>query len=598
MTQSSRSPTSSLSLQFGGKSIAGAKSMNQDAFAAHLPDNSDKDFKGGAAAIADGVSSCKDSHIASQASVTSFIQDYFSTPQSWSVPNAVSRVLTALNNWLHKENSQSSREQDSKLCTFSAVVIKSNTLHVFHVGDSRVYLLQDGELELLTTDHVRMAGGTQFLARAMGADRHLDVDYASRIVNKGDQILMTTDGVHEHISQNALRDMMLQVNMPDPTRTNIVNLGDNKPFGVNTPEMIADKMVKTALDRGSDDNLTALIVSIDELPSETLDETHKRVLQLAIPPVLAQGNKLDDYEVLDVIFSGTRSHMYLVKDKNTSEKFVLKAPSLNFQQDTLYLDGFIREEWVGQKIDHPNVMKTYKPRPDTQFLYYLGEHIQGMNLREWMNDNPNPPLDEVRDLTKQIIAGLRAFQRADMVHQDLKPENIMINQDGRVKILDFGTVKIAGVEEMNSPLDKSIPQGSVNYVAPEYLRGEQGNFQADLFSLGVIVYEMITGQLPYKEMSTNDVSLARYSDLEYRPAIHHRKDLPFWVEGCLKKALQPNPRYRYMAFSEFLLDLTKPNQTLEANIQHQPLIEKNPILVWQIIAAALLGLNLLQLLIT
>ena len=89
-----------------------------------------------------------------------------------------------------------------------------------------------------------------------------------------------------------------------------------------------------------------------------------------------------------------------------------------------------------------------------------------MNLREWLQDNPKPPLDAVRDIVRQAIAGLRAFQRADMVHQDLKPENIMINRDGRVKLLDFGTVMIAGTDEIASPLDKSVPQGSVNYVAP------------------------------------------------------------------------------------------------------------------------------------
>ncbi len=563
-----------LSLRFGGKSVAGIKEVNQDAFAAHLPENSELEFKGGAAVIADGVSSCADSHIASQTSVTSFMQDYFSTPHSWSVRNSVSRVMTALNSWLHKENSQSSREKDSMLCTFSALIVKSNTLHLFHVGDSRVYLLQDGELEQLTTDHVRKSGGKNYLARALGGDRHLEVDYSTHSIKEGDLLLMTTDGVHEFLSRKTLKTILKE--------------------GIDDAEAAAEKLIQTALENGSDDNLTALITCVDQLPKETLDESHNRLIQLPIPPVMQVGNKIDGYEVLDVIFSGTRSHMYLVKDSESGEQYVLKAPSTNFSEDTLYLDGFIREEWVGQRIDHPNVMKTFPAKREKRFLYYLGEHIQGMNLREWMNDNPNPPLDEVRNLTKQIIQGLRAFQRADMVHQDMKPENIMINQDGSVKILDFGTVKIAGIEEMNSPLDKSIPQGSVNYVAPEYLLGEPGNYQSDLFSLGVIIYEMITSKLPFKEMATNDVTLNNYAEMDYTPALHHRKDLPLWVEGCLRKAVQPNPRFRYEAFSELQADLTHPNQSLEAKVQHQPMLERNPLLVWKAIAAILLGLNLAQ----
>lgn len=566
-----------LALRFGGKSSAGLKSINQDAFAAHLPENSDLEFKGGAAVIADGVSSCAESHIASQTSVTSFMQDYFSTPHSWSVRNSVSRVMTALNSWLHKENAQSSREKDSLLCTFSALIIKSNSVHWFHVGDSRIYHLQDGQLEQLTQDHILKSGGKNYLARALGGDRHLEVDYATRSVKEGDMLLMTTDGVHEFLSSRDIKETL------------------SNDF--NNPEKAADSLIHKALEKGSDDNLTALIVCIDDLPNETLDESHKRLIELPIPPVMTIGNKIDGYEVLDVIFSGTRSHMYLVKDTGNDQQYILKAPSTNFSEDTLYLDGFIREEWVGQRIDHPNVMKTFPSHHDKNFLYYLGEHIQGMNLRQWMNDNPTPSLDEVRQLTKQIVQGLRAFQRADMVHQDLKPENIMINQDGRIKILDFGTVKIAGIEEMTSPLDKSIPQGSVNYVAPEYLLGEPGNFRSDLFSLGVIVYEMITGKLPFKEMSTNDVKLKSYADMDYTPALHQRKGLPLWVEGCLRKALQPNPRFRYEALSEFQQDLAHPNQSLESKIKHQPMLEKNPMLVWKVIAAIMLGLNILQLMI-
>ncbi|MDI3325446.1 protein kinase [Pontibacterium granulatum] len=576
---SQQPPRTKLSVRFGGKSIAGVKAINQDAFAAQQPDGIDLEFKGVAAAIADGVSSCAESHIASQTCVTGFIQDYFSTPHSWSVKHSVSRVLTGLNNWLHQENSQASREKDSMLCTFSALIIKSNTVHWFHVGDSRIYRFQNGELELLTKDHTRREAGRNYLARAMGGDQHLEVDYNSMVLEPGTQLLLTTDGVHEFLKSSQISQRLSQG-------------GDLESCDL---ERTAADLVQMAMDNGSDDNLTALLLSVDQLPQETLDESHNRLTQLPIPPVLEVGNKIDGYEVLDVIFSGTRSHMYQVKDLETGEHYVLKAPSMNFSEDTLYLDGFIREEWVGQKIDHPNVMKTFCPTRVKRFLYYLGEHIEGMSLRDWINDHPEPGLDEVRRLATQIIRGLRAFQRADMIHQDLKPENIMIDGDGRVKILDFGTVRIAGIEEMNSPLDKSVPQGSVNYVAPEYLMGESGTFRADLFSLAVIVYEMLTGKLPFAERSVKQVQISHYSEFSYTPAIQHRRDLPLWMEGCLRKALQPNPANRYDALSEFIQDLTVPNSQLEAKVRHQPLLEKNPTQVWQGIAAILLLLNLVQL---
>ncbi|WP_027857598.1 bifunctional protein-serine/threonine kinase/phosphatase [Marinobacterium jannaschii] len=566
-----------LKLRFGGCSVGGIKALNQDAFAAKLATGRELEFKGGAAVIADGVSSCADSHIASQTSVTSFIEDYFSTPLSWSVKHSVSRVMHSLNRWLHQQNATSAREKDSMLCTFSAVVVKSTSLHCFHVGDSRIYHLHNGQLEQLTQDHTRTEAGRNYLARVLGGDSDLKVDYHGCPLSEGDRLLLSSDGLHEFLSPQQIQQQLLK--------------------GGSDLEQCARDLVQAALDNGSDDNATALLIAVDQLPRETLDESHQRLSRLPVPPVMRPGNRIDGYEVLDVIFSGTRSHMYLVKDCDSGEQFVLKAPSENFSEDPLYLDGFIREEWVGQRISHINVMKTFEPKQPKRFLYYLGEYIQGENLREWINDNPQPPLETVRALVKQMVQGLRAFQRADMVHQDLKPENIMIDRDGRIKILDFGTVLIAGVEEIASPLDKSVPQGSVNYVAPEYLVGEAGNFRSDLFSLAVICYEMLTGALPFKEPSIKRVKLDHYNQLNYIPALQQRSDLPLWVEGCLHKALQPNPAHRYDALSEFLQDLTQPNPALEARIKRQPLLDRNPIRVWQGLCLILLLLNLLQLLI-
>lgn len=575
-----------LKVSFGGYSTAGQKERNQDAFAAHLPQDSGNRFKGAVAVIADGVSSCEDSHIASQTSVTSFIDDYFSTPDSWSVKQSVSRVMAGLNNWLYQKNSAQPAHRDSMLTTFSALIIKSNTLYAFHVGDSRIYHFQSNpghngknkndQLEQLTCDHTLTERGRNYLARALGADRHLDVDFSKQNLRPGDLLLLSTDGVHEFLSPAEIKQILARAENTDL-------------------ETLAREMVELALSNGSDDNLTVLLVSIDQLPRESLDESHRRLTQLPIPPVLKVGNKIDNYEVLDIIFSGTRSHMYLVKDLDSDQRYTLKAPSTNFADDPLYLDGFVREEWVGQQVNNPHVMKTFKPAGEKRFLYYLGEYIEGINLRQWMDDNPNPALDQVRPIIRQAIKGLRALQRQDMVHQDLKPENIMLNRDGQVKILDFGTVLIAGISELGSPLDKSIPQGSVNYIAPEYLMGERGSFRSDLFSLAVISYEMLTGKLPFKEQSVKQVKIDNYSQLSYLPALQQRKDLPLWMEGCLKKALQPNPLHRYQALSEFIQDFTSPNPQLETGVRKQPLMEKNPLLVWQCIAALLLAANAIQL---
>jgi serine/threonine protein phosphatase PrpC len=322
---------SELKVRFGGYSTAGQKERNQDAFAAHLPLDSGNRFKGAVAVIADGVSSCEDSHIASQTSVTSFIDDYFSTPDSWSVKQSVSRVMTGLNNWLYQKNSAQPAHRDCMLTTFSALIIKSNTLYAFHVGDSRIYHFQSDprhngkhqnyQLEQLTCDHTRTERGRNYLARALGADRHLDVDFSQQDLKPGDLLLLSTDGVHEFLTYSEIKQILARAGNTDL-------------------ESLAREMVELALDKGSDDNLTVLLVSVDQLPRESLDESHRRLTQLPIPPVLNVGNKIDNYEVLDIIFSGTRSHMYLVKDLAGGQRYTLKAPSTNFADDALYLDGF------------------------------------------------------------------------------------------------------------------------------------------------------------------------------------------------------------------------------------------------------------------
>lgn len=562
-----------LQVSFGGCSSAGIKEVNQDAFAAHLPPSPLRELKGAACALADGVSSSSDSHIASQTGVTTFLQDYFSTPESWTVKTASARVLHALNRWLYQHGNSGSRARNSLVTTFSALVIKSTTAHLLHVGDSRIYRLRAGELEQLTRDHRSSYGGDQqYLTRALGVDPHLEVDYLQLGVEPGDLFLLSSDGLHEFIDPRSLAARLASLS-PDL-------------------EAEAAALVASALDNGSDDNISALLVRVDALPDEDLAEAHRKLTELPIPPVLKAGNRIDDYEVQEVLYAGTRSHLYLVRDTSSQALYTLKTPSLNFADDPLYLDGFIKEEWVGKRINHPGVMKTYSPARPKQFLYYLAEYIPEQHLRQWSYEHPRPSLEQVRDLVKQIARGLRALQRLDMIHQDLKPENVLVDRQGRTKLIDFGTVRIAGLDEIASPLERDIPQGSVNYVAPEYLLGQPGSHRSDLFSLGVIAYELLTGQLPFPERRRSDHRIKSYGELNYTPARHHRPELPEWVEGALRKACAPDPARRYPALSEFLYDLEHPNKAFIRSERGKPLLEKNPLLFWKGLSA-LLGLGLI-----
>jgi protein phosphatase len=575
-----------LSIAYGGHTTAGVKGRNEDAFAALLPASQLRFSKGAIASIADGVSCSDNARLASQTSVATFIQDYLSTPETWDVKTSASRVLAALNSWLYYQGQTALTRQNGFVTTFTTVIMRSTTAHVLHCGDSRVYRYRDGVLRQLSTDHsLAQANGAMTLTRALGMDTELKVDYQQRSLRVGDVLLFTTDGVHGVLKPDEIREALAALVAQAPTGSE----GGNAQL-----EQTARQLIDKALHAGSDDNLSCLLVRVLELPVEDIDEAHSKLTQLAIPPVLAPGNKLDGYTITKVLHSGSRSHLYLATHPRYRQKFVLKAPSLNFAEDPQYLEGFMREQWVGRRVDHPGIMKIHDPVPDSKFLYHICEYIEGITLRQWIYDNPKPDLQRVRELAKQIAASLRVLQRLGMLHRDLKPDNIMLTQTGEVKLIDFGTVQVSGLQDIASPLREDTPVGTADYMAPEYLLGEKGEYRSDIFSFGVIVYEMLTDALPYKAPPTDTSRIKDYDRWQYRSAVDVRKDLPPWLDYALRKACAPRPSHRYAVLSEFLHDLEVPNRELVQQQESKPLIEKHPVRFWQAISTLLFLLLLVQ----
>lgn len=570
VTEEKRTGKKRLEISFGGHSSRGTKAENQDAFAVRQPDSSTRNYKGCVACIADGVSCSDNAQQASQTSVATFIDDYFSTPDTWPVRTSAARVLSSLNSWLYHHGQQNFARHNTLVTTFTALIIKSHTAHIFHAGDSRLYRLRQNDLELLTRDHNHHQGGRSVLTRALGMDSHLEVDYIQEETETGDVFLLSTDGIHEFLSDADLKHHLQQVQE---------NTCDT--------EHAASSLTAAALANGSNDNLSSLIIRVESLPEEDINEAHRRLTRLRIPPVMEPGMSIDGYQITEVLYSGTRSHLYRVSHPDREQEFVLKAPSENFAEDPVYLEGFIREQWVGRRIDHPNVMKIFPRDSSSPFLYHLCEYIEGQSLRQWMYDHPQPETDTVRRKVTQVISGLRAFQRLSMVHRDLKPENILIDHQGTLKIIDFGTVQVSGLDEIQSPVQETCPVGSADYIAPEYLMGEKGIHRSDIFSLGVIAYEMLTGSLPFRTSRLPNHIPKHTGHWQYISARSVRKNIPDWTDLALKKATEPNPARRYDAMSEFLQDFTVPNHSMLEKLDSAPLLERNPVRFWKIISACL-----------
>ena len=407
----------------------------------------------------------------------------------------------------------------------------------------------------------------------MGIEPLIDVDYQNFALEKGDVFLMTTNGIHEFINEKTLKTHLQEGDDLNQQATNIL---------------------MQAKDNHSDENLTCQLIRIEELPEVKEDEIIRQHINLPFPPPLEVGSMLDGYRIEAKLPANKRTQIYEAFDTIKYTPVVLKTPAVSQQEDGYYIEHFLLEEWVGKRINHDNVLKVLGEGRKKTSLYYVTEFIDGRTLRQWMQTNPKPNINTARHIIEQIAKGLQAFHRLEMLHQDLNPENIMFDVYGNVKIIGFGSVKIAGISEI-TPLANENVSVVHNYTAPEYYLGQTGTVKSDLYSMGVIAYELLNNALPFGQDMPEKPNAATLNNLIYQPSVYHNEMIPVWMDGALRKATAINPLHRYDTLSEFLYDLQTPNSMFLKSEQFVPLAQRDPLIFWQSISALLLLINLVLL---
>ena len=554
-----------LALTVGQYSCAGEKAINEDCIGLRIPDQPALTLKGAVAVIADGVSAAEAGKEASEMCVRNFISDYYATPDAWSVKTAGQKIVLALNRWLVGQS-----QFKGHVSTLSALILKSQTAYIFHIGDTRIYRLRGGQFECLTQDHsMHINQDTVYLSRAMGMDNHLEMDFLTVELEQGDVFFLSSDGVHDFLPQKEIQKQI---------------------EGSEDFNQICRNLIDLALMSGSDDNLSCQLVRIDQLPSANNQEIYQRLSDLPFPPPLEKGQSLDGYEVIKTLHSSARSQVYMVKD-GFGKNLIMKTPSINFEDDPAYIERFIMEQWIGKRVDSPYIVKIIEPEKKTA-LYTLMEYVNGLTLEQWIKENPKPDINEVIRLAELISRGLRALHRKDILHQDIKPDNIILDTQGVPKIIDFGSCFAAGVEEIDTPFEREEALGTAVYSAPETRFRTRKTKKSDMFSLALIVYEMLTNKLPFADQLENLKDQRKIGNLKYISATHHNPMVPMWMDLALQTALSPYPENRQEALSEFIFDLQQPNKSYR-QMRFEPLARRNPLIFWQVVASlefiALLG---------
>ncbi|MDQ6962946.1 MAG: bifunctional protein-serine/threonine kinase/phosphatase [Mariprofundaceae bacterium] len=558
-----------LTVEIGQQSQAGIKAQNEDFCHILIPKGMDLTHKGIVAIIADGVGSSEAGKEASEYCVQGFIADYFSTPMSWRVQTAGDRVLRSLNAWLYHQGQRRYASELSLASTIAALILKSTTAHFFHVGDSRIYLVRQGQIRCLTKDHrLTVDRHKTYLSRAMGAEYEVNFDYSSLSMEVGDTFVLSTDGMHEFIHEENILELIQS----------------------HHPEDAAKAMLDAALKAGSNDNVTCQVVRITQLPNQDEHEYYKELISLPFPAPLQLGQTLDAYRIIKELHTSCTIQIYLAQDLQSHESIVIKTPSINFEDDPAYIDRFLHEVWVGRRLNNPHVLKVRQLKHKRSCMYYVTEFLEGQSLAQWIVDQPKPSLEKVRDISRQIIKGVRAFHRREMVHQDIKPENIMIDEHGNIKIIDFGSTRVSGLEEIYTPIQQDYIEGTANYIAPELFEGFEGTPKSDMYSLGITIYEMLSGgHFPYGKVK----EAKAHKHYDYTSVRQYNPDVPVWMDGAIRKSIHKFPEHRYESLSEFQYDLIYPNSVFMKKTI--PLIERHPVGFWKGLTMILLLSNLLLL---
>ena len=559
-------PELGIQASIGFASKTGPRAANEDFAGALIGAELPQPRQEVVAAIADGIGGAKGGRIAAETAVRGFLDGFCDMPETMEVQRAGARIVSALNGWIN-----SIGRQDPELaglgCTLTALVLRGRVAHLLHVGDTRAYRFSGNRLTCLTVDHVRHEGTARShtLTRALGVEMEVRLDYATQAVALHDRFLLCSDGVHGFLSNERITEILRERSAPDDT---------------------ANALVAAALDTGSTDNCTALVLDIVALPSARSADVSAAIVQLPVIPVPLGGETIDGFVLKAMISDGRYTRIFAAEDEVEGGEIALKFPKPELASVDAYRAAFAREAWVGARVQNPAVGRVIELPPGRQSsLYTVMPLYQGELLETRLCRRPAIGLEEGRNIAIRLARAVAALHRAGIIHRDIKPDNVILEGGGSLKLIDLGVVRVPGLEEFppeNTP-------GTPAYIAPEMHAGEAGNEATDIYALGVTMFRAFTGEFPYG--NADSVSPPRRTRPKDLSAL--RPDLPAWLDAALARAVAADPGKRYDDMTEFALVLEAgPARAAAEPARPRTLYERAPLQVWQGIAA-LLALALL-----
>lgn len=555
--------TNTLTLRIGQATAQGARELNEDFCAAALPEGETGQRHGAIAALADGISGGR-GRAAAESAVRGLLADYYAVPETWEVSRSLQKLLQALNRWMHGQNQ--SHLHGEMMCAFSALALRGQRYTVIHAGDTRIYLLRGGILSQLTQDHVwDKPDMRHVLKRAIGLDAQLTPDILEGDLKSGDRFALMCDGVWNALDHVALHKTLAL-------------------FG--QPVLAAQALVDEALKAGSQDNVTAMVIDVDAVPENTLQSALQELTELPVPALLKVDAVIDGLVVEALIHDSRETRLYRVRDPQNNQHYALKTLSESAANEPESKRRLGEEEWLARRITSHYFSSCIcaKNRP-RNYLYLLHSWHEGASLGQLLEQGRHFGAVEVARTGIRLLKGLSALHRLGILHRDIKPDNLHLDQEDKLRILDLG---VARCESLGIGMDTPAA-GTPSYLPPESFSGVEANAQFDLYAAGVTLYYLLTRKYPYGEVEP--FQHPKFGDP--LPPTRYRPEIPGWLEDVLLKAVARDPAQRFETAEEMLIALEK-GDSAKLNVRRKsPLAERNPLALWQGIAVLSLLFNLL-----
>jgi serine/threonine protein phosphatase PrpC len=570
-------------LDTGLSSLQGKRPRNEDFAGVQAPAAHEAE-RGWVAALADGVSGggSGDGLMAAQTSVMSLLRDFHAVPADWDSSVALDRLLGHQNAWLaaHNRRPGADGEPREALTTLTAIALRGRRYAIAHVGDSRAWLLRDGECLLLTQDHRMERRDFAGLTRALGLDDALRLDHSQGELRVGDRLLLTSDGVHGALRSRQIADLLRA-----------------------TPgaQAAADALTAAALAAGSHDNATALVLDIMDLADPGLADLAALGRNLPSPGPLGVGAVLDGYQITALVADNGVHRLLQAREPATGRLVALKMLRPGRADDPEERAMLAHEIWLGLRlaeaprsrrgsIANSGFVRVHPPADGATHFYAVFDWHGGQTLEQLLAKGP---LDAAQALALglAVARSLSLLHAAGVIHRDLKPANLHLGDDGQWRVLDLGVA----LSRRSSAAARELHAGTPSYINPEQWQDPPAapDGGSDLFALGVTLYRALTGHLPYGEIEP--YQLGRYRR-EPQSVSRLQPSVPMPLDRVVMRAVAREAKARFETAEELLLALERcaaRDQAEPARSGRNGGGNGDPALTWQIAFGVSVLLNLL-----